>query len=240
MRSGYHHLVLSKTSRLKSAFVTPLGKWEFKRCPFGLAQAQAYFQRLINEVLAPFNFAFRYLDDIFIFSLDVETHLQHLESTFARLWEVGLKLKKEKCNFTKAHLQYLGQIISGEGITPVPEKLASIDDMPPPRTPKEVNQFLGLVGYYCIFIPRFPDIARPLIALTRKDHEFIWDTICEQSFQMLKQMLTQEPILVYPDPSKPYVLFTDTSKYAWLCVLTQDYVYELDGKEKKCCILSLI
>ena len=189
MRSGCHHLVLSKESRPKSAFVTPLGKWEFKRCPFGLAQAPAYFQRLINEVLAPFNFAFGYLDDILIFSPDVETHLQHIESIFVRLCEVGLKLKKEKCNFLKAHLQYLGHIILGEGITPVPEKLASINDMPPPRTPKEVKQFLGLVGYYQKFIPRFSDIARPLNALTRKGYEFIWDDVCEQSFQMLKQMI---------------------------------------------------
>ena len=83
MRSGYHHLVLSKGSRPKSAFVTPLGKWEFKRFPFGLAQAPAYFQRLINEVLAPFDLAFGYLDDILIFSSDMETHLHHLEAIFA-------------------------------------------------------------------------------------------------------------------------------------------------------------
>ena len=83
MRSGYHHLVLSKKSRPKSAFVTPLGKWEFKRCPFGLAQAPAYFQRLINEVLAPFDFVFGYLDDILIYSPDVKTHLKHLEMIFA-------------------------------------------------------------------------------------------------------------------------------------------------------------
>ena len=233
MRSGYHHLVLSKKSKPKSAFVTPLGKLEFKRCPFGLAQAPAYFQRLINKVLVPFDFAFRYLDDILVFSPDIETHLQHLDSIFARLQEVGLKLKKEKCSFIKAHIQYLGHIISREGITPVPEKLDSIDDMPPPRTPKEVKQFLGLVGYYRKFIPQSSDIARPLNALTRKDHEFMWDTNCEQSFQMLKQMLTQEHILVYPDPSKPYVLFTDDSKYALSCVLTQEYVHEFNGKEKK-------
>ena len=144
-----------------------------------------------------------------------------------------MKLKREKCNFIKAHLQYLGHIISGEGITPVPEKLASIDAMPPPRTPKEVKQFLGLVGYYQKFIPRFSDIARPLNVLTRKGHKFMWDTVCEQSFQLLKQMITQEPILVYPNPSKSYMLFTDASKYAWSCVLTQEYVYEIDGKEKK-------
>ena len=82
MRSGYHHLVLDKGSRPKSAFITPLGKWEFKRCPFGLAQAPAYFQRLI-KVLAPFNFALGYIDDILIYSPDIETHLQHLEAIFA-------------------------------------------------------------------------------------------------------------------------------------------------------------
>ena len=85
MCSRYHHLALSKKSRPKSAFVTPLGKWEFKRCPFGLAQSPAYSQRLINEVLAPFDFAFGYLDDILIFSPDIVTNLQHFEAIFARL-----------------------------------------------------------------------------------------------------------------------------------------------------------
>ena len=89
-------------------------------------------------------------------------------------------MKREKCNFIKEHLQYLGHIISGKGITPVPEKVASINTMPPPRTPKEVKQFLGLVGYYRKFIPRFSDITRPLNALTWKDREFVWDTVCEK------------------------------------------------------------
>ena len=133
---------------------------------------------------------------------------------FARLCEVGLKLKREKCNFIKEHLQYLGHIILEKGITPVPEKLDSIEKMPAPRTPKEVKQFLGLVGYYRKFIPRFADIARPLNALTCKSVDFVWDEICEKSFRLLKQMIMQEPILVYPDPNKPYVLFTDASKYA--------------------------
>ena len=99
--------------------------------------------------------------------------MHHLATIFAQLREVSLKLKREKCNFIKEHLQYLGHIISGQGIAPVPEKLVSINTMPPPRTPKEVKQFLGLVGYYRKFIPRFSDIARPLNALTRKDREFV-------------------------------------------------------------------
>ena len=126
-----------------------------------MAQAPAYFQRLINKVLAPFDFAFGYLDDILIYSPDVETHLKHLELIFQRLREVDLKLKMEKCSFLNKHIQYLGHIVSGDGIKPVPEKLSSIQQMPRPYTLKEVKQFLGLAGYYRKFIPRFADIVRP-------------------------------------------------------------------------------
>ena len=123
MQSGYYHMVLSEESRPKSAFVSAYGKWEFKRCPFGLAQAPAYFQRLVNEVLSGLTFAFGYLDDILVFSPDMESHLEHLRTLFNRLRSADLKLKEIKCNFLKKHIQYLGHIISGEGITPLPEKL---------------------------------------------------------------------------------------------------------------------
>ena len=132
MQSGYYHMVLSEESRPKSAFVSAYGKWEFKRCPFGLAQAPAYFQRLVNEVLSGLTFAFGYLDDILVYSPDMETHLKHLRSLFERLRSADLKLKEVKCNFLKKHIQYLGHIISGEGIVPVPEKLESIQKMLPP------------------------------------------------------------------------------------------------------------
>ena len=106
-----------------------------------MAQAPAYFQRLINEVLAPFDYAFGYLDDILIYSPDVATHLKHLEMIFQRLREADLKLKMEKCSFLKKHIQYLGHIVSGDGIRPVAEKLSSIQSMPHPYTSKEVNNF---------------------------------------------------------------------------------------------------
>ena len=166
MRSGYYHMVLSEESRPKSAFVSAYGKWEFKRCPFGLAQAPAYFQRLVNEVLSGLTFAFGYLDDILVFSPDMETHLKHLRILFERLRSADLKLKEVKCNFLKKHIQYLGHIISGEGIAPVPEKLESVQKMLPPKNPKEVKQFLGLIGYYRKFVPHFSDLAWPLNALT--------------------------------------------------------------------------
>ena len=161
------------------------------------------------------------------------THLKHLEMIFQRLRETKLKLKMDKCNSLKKHIQYLGHMISGAGIVPVPEKLESVEQMPSPTTPREVKQFLGLVGYYRKFVPKFADLARPLNILTRKDVEFEWTESCQQSFELLKSKLLEALILQYPDPNKPYILFTNASKYVWSCVLTQEYTHVIEGKERK-------
>ena len=123
--------------------------------------------------------------------------------------------------------------MSGEGITPLPKKMGSIQKMLPPKTPKEVKQFLGLIGYFRKFVPRFSDLARHLNALTRKDVEFEWTQVCQESVNLLKASLMTEPILTYPGPNLPYVLFTDASKYAWACVLTQEKTHITEGKEIK-------
>ena len=102
--------------------------------------------------------------------------------------------------------------------------------MPAPTTPKEIKQLLGLVGYYRKFTPRFADIARPMTNLTKQYVSFEWTLQCQTSFEMLKDALITSPILKYPDPNKPYTLFTDASKYAWACVLTQEHEHEKDGK----------
>ena len=230
LRSGYHHMELSSEATAKSAFVMPLDKFEFTRCPFGLTQAPAYFQRLINKVIKGLPFTFGYLDDVLIHSPDIETHLQHMRVLFQRLREANLKLKDSKCNYFKTHVQDLGHLISGKGIKPLPEKLESVKKMPAPTTLKEIKQFLGLVGYYRKFIPRFADIARPMTNLTKQDVPFEWTLQCQASFEMLKDALITSPILKYPDPNKPYTLFTDASKHAWACVLTQEYEHKKDGK----------
>ena len=127
----------------------PMEKWQFKRTPFGLSQAPAYFQLLIDQVLMGCsNFTMGYLDDIIIFSKTKEEHLQHLEEIFTRLCNFGLKMKCEKCSFFKKHIQYLGHLVSEKGFKLLPEKLESMHKMPAPRTAKEVKQFLGLIGYY--------------------------------------------------------------------------------------------
>ena len=135
MRSGYFHIELSEEAKPKTAFVPggPHGcKYQFNRCPFGLSQAPAYFQRLVHEVLRGLPFAFGYLDDILIFSSGIEAHLEYLRKVFLRLREAKLKLKASKCSFFKKHIQYLGHLVSGDGIEPLPEKLEAVENMPPP------------------------------------------------------------------------------------------------------------
>ena len=142
------------------------------------------------------------------------THLQHLRHLFNRLRAADLKLKEIKCNFLKKHIQYLGHIVSGERITPLSEKLSSIQKMLPPKTSIEIKQFLGLIGYYRKLVPRFSDLARPLNALTKKNTEYKWTPKCQESFKLLNTSLMTDPILTFSDPNFPYMLFTDASKYA--------------------------
>ena len=172
LRSGYHHIALGKSSRAKTAFVTPFGKYKFLMVPFGLAQAPAYFQLLLNKVLNGLKFVMTYLDNIIIFSENESQHLEHLETVFSHLREAGLEMKWSKCDFFKSEIHYLGHLISPEGISPLPNKLDCIQHMPAPKNAKEIKQFLGLSGYYRKFVPRFADISRPLTTLTKKDKKF--------------------------------------------------------------------
>ena len=216
------HRVSSDSAKPKTAFVfSGMGKFKFNRVPFGLAQAPAYFQRLVNGVLTDCNFAMGYLDDIIIFSKTKEEHLQHLEEIFECLRKAGLKLKLQKCSFFKKHIQYLGNLISDEGIQPLPEKLESKAKMPVPQNLKQIKQYLGLVGYYRKFVPCFSDIARPLTQLTRKNEGFNWTTECDKCFHMLKNYLQEAPILRYSDLSADYILYTDASKYTYAGILMQ-------------------
>ena len=220
--SGYSHIGLTRKSRAKSAFVVPMGKWQFKRTPFGLSQAPAYFQLLIDKVMMGCsNFAMGYLDDIIIFSKTEEEHLQHLEEIFTRLCNFGLKMKHEKCSFFKKHIQYLGHLVSEQGFEPFPEKLESIHKMPASQTAKEVKQFLGLIGYYRKFVPRFADISRPLTKLTWHNITFKRTQQCQKSFDHLCELLMEYPILRYLDPSQGYILYMNTSGIRWSGVLTQ-------------------
>ena len=148
-----------------------------------------------------------YLDDIIISSKNEEEHLKHIEIIFQKLKAAGFKLKESKCDFFKREIHYLGHLISVDRIQPLPEKLDGIHNMPKPRSPKEIKQYLGLTGYYRKFVPRFSDISRPLMKLLTHDCEFQWSNQCDISLQMLKGALCSAPILKYPDTSKLYILY---------------------------------
>ena len=236
MRSGYYHIELTEESKAKSAFVVGgahSGKWQFNRCPFGLTQAPAYFQRVVGEVIQGLSFAIGYLDDILVFSANPKEHIDHCEQIFQRLEKYQLKLSYEKCALMKAQVQYLGHLLSGSGIEPVPEKLEALKAMVRPVNPKGIKQYLGFVGYYRKFIPKYSDIAKPLTELTKFDVAFNWSDECQKAYDLLKEYLLKEPILRYPDPELPYILYTDASKYAWAGVLTQSYTHFIEEKERE-------
>ena len=230
LRSGYYHIALDKDPTAKTAFVTPFGKNEFLMVPFGLAQAPAYFQLLMNKVLEGLTFAMTYLDDVIIFSNSEEEHLLHLQEVFHQLRKAGLKMKQSKCNLFKSQIHYLGHLIPEDGIRPLPDKLDSIKNMLALKCVKEIKQFLGLTGYSRKFVPRFADISRPLMRMTKKETVFNWTPESQKSFELLKSYLCGEPTLKYADTSKPYTLYTDASKYSWAEVLTQSHTTVIDGK----------
>ena len=139
-------------------------------------------------------------------------------------------MKHSKCDFFKSKIHYLGHLTAADGISPLPDKLDTINNMPAPKDTKEIKQFLGLTGNYRKFVPRFADISRPLTQLTKKETKFMWTPECQKSFELLKSFLCGEPILKYADTSKPYTLYTEASKYSWAGVLTQSHTTVIDGK----------
>ena len=138
LRAGYHHILLDKPSIPKTAFNSPLRKYEYNKVPFGLAQAPAYFQELMTDILKDFNFAIAYLDDIIIFSKTPQDHLTHIRKVLEKLQSAKLSMKMSKCNFFSKEIQYLGHILRATGIQPLPSKTHAIQYMQPPTTPKQV------------------------------------------------------------------------------------------------------
>lgn len=207
----------------KTAFTTPFGHYEFERMPFGLKNAPATFQRLMDLVLVRLQGEelFVYMDDIVIYASSLEEHERKYNTLIQRLREANLKLQPDKCEFLKTEVTYLGHVISRDGVRSDPKKLEAVRHFPRPKTPKNIKQFLGLAGYYRRFIPNFSKFAKPLTNLLKNDILFNWTDIQEKSFEILKQKLCEEPVLQYPDFTKPFILTTDASGAAVGGILSQ-------------------
>jgi len=167
---------MAEQDKGKISFSTPYGHYEFNRMPFGLKNAPATFQRLMNSVLTGMQGlkCLIYLDDIVIYGASLEDHNKRLEEVLQRLRENKLKLQPDKCEFLRKETVYLGHIISENGILPDPSKLVAIKDFPEPKRVKDIQSFIGLAEYYRKFIDNFSKIAKPLTKLTKKTEGFIW------------------------------------------------------------------
>ena len=154
-------------------------------------------------------------------SSSVEQHAKRLDMVFQRLEEANLYIQLTKCNFAVTEVEYLGHIVSDKGIRPDPKKISAIVNYPQPKTVRDIRAFLGLVGYYRRFIKHFADIAKPLTELIKKDTDFVWNTSQEEAFKTLTTALCEEPVLKYPDFTKPFILSTDASGVAVGAVLSQ-------------------
>lgn len=227
LASGYWQVRMHPNSVEKTAFVTPQGLHEFRVMPFGLTNAPGVFQRLMEKVLAGLNpedgpdYVAVYIDDVLVFSRTLDDHLVHLRHVIQRIRDAGLKLKPSKCRFIREEVEYLGHMVTPQGLKTNSRLTAAVADFPHPQNLSEVRRFLGLSSYYRRFVPNFSKMASPLQALTRKGVEFKWSSECETAFQVLKEKLTSAPVLAYPSFEKPFVLETDASITGIGAVLSQ-------------------
>ena len=194
------------------AFIIDKGKWKFHSLPFGINLGPSAFSDVLGKVLAPCHkFALNYLADIFIFSRMWEEHLEHLEEVFKQLKYADLKIKHSKYEFFKAKVHYLSYLVGVGQVQPLPDKLEAIKKLLAPTNVDELHQFLSITGLCRKFIPFYADITNCLTKVLRKGTEFKWTKQCNHAFDTLKEELCKMQSLQYPDPSKPFRLFTDAS-----------------------------
>uniref|UniRef100_A0A3B1IZP3 Gypsy retrotransposon integrase-like protein 1 n=1 Tax=Astyanax mexicanus TaxID=7994 RepID=A0A3B1IZP3_ASTMX len=234
LKSGYYQIELAEEDKHKTAFVCPLGFWEFNRLPQGITNAPSTFQRLMERCVSDLNLkeVIVFLDDLIVFSATLEEHEQRLLRVLQRLKEYGLKLSPEKCKFFQTSVKYLGHVVSRNGVETDPEKIKTLRDWPSPRHLKELQSFLGFAGYYRRFIQDYSKIVKPLNSLTigygpakrskvnsgksplfkpKEPFGCRWTEECQSAFTTIIDKLTSAPVLAYANSKLPYVLHTDAS-----------------------------
>uniref|UniRef100_A0A096M8A1 Gypsy retrotransposon integrase-like protein 1 n=1 Tax=Poecilia formosa TaxID=48698 RepID=A0A096M8A1_POEFO len=238
LRNAYHLLRIREGDEWKTAFKTPMGHYEYLVMPFGLSNAPAFFQALINDVLRDFinSFVFVYLDDILIYSKSPEEHSKHVRQVLQRLLENKLFVKAEKCEFHRQSVNFLGYILEGGQVRPSEEKIRAVLDWPRPETRKQLQRFLGFANFYRRFIRNYSQTASPLTALTSTKSAFTWTPQADAAFQQLKSLFANAPILVQPDPSRQFILEVDASDSGVGAVLSQ--VSNKDNRSHPCAFFS--
>jgi len=230
LASGYWQVEVEEKDRPKTAFTAGSGLYQFTVMPFGLCNAPATFERLMERVLSglPWEVCLLYLDDIIVHATTFEAELERLRSVFTRLREAGLKLSPKKCHLFKKRVVFLGHVVSEEGVSTDPEKIKAVREWPTPTSTSALRSFLGLCSYYRRFVRGFANVAAPLHRLTENNRVFLWTSECDVAFHRLKQVLSQAPVLAYPTSEGAFVLDTDASNTGIGAVLSQK-----QGEEEK-------
>lgn len=214
LKSGYYQIPMATDSTHMTAFVTPDGHFEYTRMPFGLVNAPAVFQHMINKALGKdrFDLALPYMDDILTPATDVDEGMEKLRKIFDCLRKAGLTLNIEKCFFFETKLDYLGYEISKEGLRPGSRKTEAVALFPAPSNVHQVRQFVGLASFFRRFVPNFASIAKPLTALTKANTPWVWSSLQEEAFHTIKTKLIERPILALYDTTYITEVHCDASK----------------------------
>lgn len=219
---GYWQVPLTKRAREIAAFVTPSGLYCYNVMPFGLRNAPATFQRLMNLVVSGLEGCAVYLDDVVVYSDCWEEHIRRVQALFEKLVWARLTVNLAKCEFAKATVTYLGKIVGQGFVRPLEAKIVAVKQFPQPTTKKELMRFLGMAGYYRAFCKNFSVVVSPLTNLLKAKAEFIWSTQCHAAFEAVKALLCSAPVLAAPRFGQPFQLQVDASQMGAGAVLLQE------------------
>jgi predicted aspartyl protease len=221
LKSGYWQVAMAQNSIAKTAFSTGDGHFEFIRLPFGLCNAPSIFSKIMKAIFGNSPFVEVYIDDVIVHSKSFSEHVEHLKITFDKLKQHNLRVSRCKCTLGRSEIKILGHIVTDHDIKMDPEKIQSIKDWKSPGSVNQLQQFLGICGYYRRFVKEFAKIAAPLYNLLKKDKKWEWPNECETAYQTLKERLISYPIIRKPNLSRPFIIYTDASTIALGAVLAQ-------------------
>lgn len=225
---GYWQVPLTERAKEITAFCTPFGLYQYKVMPFGLKNAPATFQRMVNQIVMDLDGCEAYVDDLIVYSQTWEQHISQLRQLFQKLSEAKLTVNLVKSEFCHASVTYLGHVVGQGQVQPLKAKVEAIENYPAPTNKKALMRFLGMVGYYRKFCPNFSDIASPLTDLLKKNVKFLWTNQCENAFQKIKSILMSSPILTAPNFQKQFKLVVDASDIGCGSVVMQEGEDQVD------------